>query len=117
MSFSALEWAERSTAIILVFQANQPKKGRTISSFFMMKQASSRKAKGAMTSSMPWCLAAIRAGPTGRCSSPRTSTLTPAIQRRPNRTNFDHSLMTPTATRCGISRAGDRPTAKITIDR
>ncbi len=53
MSFNALEWAERSTAIIFVFQANQPKKGSTISSFFMMKQVSSRKEKGAMTSSIP----------------------------------------------------------------
>ena len=94
MSLRALEWAERSTAIMRVFQANQPKKGRGISSFFMMKQLSSRKAKGAMTSSMPWCLEATRAAPVGLCSSPCTSTRTPAIQRRPNSTNRDQDRIT-----------------------
>ena len=99
MSFKALEWAERSTAIIFVLTANQPKKGRGASSFFMMKQLSGRTAKGAMTSSIDWCLPAIRQAPTGMCSTPRNSTLTPAIQRRPNRVNFDQLRITHMAGR------------------
>src|SRR5690606_26919017 len=96
---------------------NQPKKGRAISSFFITMQGSSRRTKGTMTSSIPWCLAAIRAAPDGRFPRPRNSTRTSQIQRRPNSTNFAHQRMTVIASRRDISRAGDRPTANTAIDR
>ena len=61
--------------------------------------------------------AATRAAPDGMFRRPRNSTLTPAIQRRPKRAVLAHSLTTPMANRCGIKSAGDRPMAKIGIDR
>jgi len=72
---SAVAWPARSTAIILALDAYQPKNGIHISSFLVTKQLSGSQANWAKTSSMQWCLGAIRAAPVGMCWAPRSSTL------------------------------------------
>ncbi len=81
--FSAAEWPSRSTTIIPAFNPCQPNTGTISSSFFITKQASGSRANWLKTSNIDWCLGATRADPVGRYCSPRTSTLIPASQRRP----------------------------------
>ncbi len=103
MALRAEAWPERSIGIMCALPTSQPNTGIRSSSRFSTKQASGKNTKGPMKSNIDWCLAATRAGPGGRRSSPRTSTLMPQITQRAHMCSRPQNLMARISTRRGMA--------------
>ena len=72
-----------------------------------MKQLSGSQANWAKTSSMHWCLGAIRAAPFGMYCWPRSSTLMSQIQRSSHIRTSDQIRQDRTIQRRGPSSRGE----------